>query len=129
MIKKRKFIIGGLAICLALLFLGYMGFMSGMTYYYEVGELLDQASSASGQTVRVSGLVASGIDRDGFDLRFTLLDNTGREASLPVAYHGVVPDSFGAGRQVVVEGKYADGIFEASAILAKCSSRYVPEKG
>jgi cytochrome c-type biogenesis protein CcmE len=129
MLKKRKFIIGGLVICLALFFLGYMGFMGGMTYYYEVGEFISQGGSADSQTVRVNGLVATDIERDGFDLSFTLLDATGSETSLPVVYHGVVPDSFGAGNQIVVEGKYTDGTFQASAILTKCSSRYEPEKG
>ncbi len=127
MIRKRRFIIGGLIICLAVAFLGYMAFMSGVTYYYEVGELLDQASSASGQTVRVSGQVAPDVEREGLELRFTIIDNTGRDASLPVVYQGVVPNTFKVGNQVVVEGKYtAGGIFEAEAILTKCSSRYVP---
>lgn len=126
MIRKRRFLIGGLIICLSVVFLGYMAFMSGVTYYYEVGELLDQASSASG-TVRVSGQVAPDVEREGFELRFTIIDNTGRDASLPVVYQGVVPNTFKVGNQVVVEGKYtAGGIFEAEAILTKCSSRYVP---
>jgi len=90
-IRKRRFLIGGLIICLAVVFLGYMAFMSGVTYYYEVGELLDQASSASGQTVRVSGQVAPDVEREGLELRFTIIDNTGRDASLPVVYQGVVP--------------------------------------
>ena len=129
MIRKRRFLIGGLIICLAVVFLGYMAFMSGVTYYYEVGELLDQASPASSQTVRVSGQVAPDVEREGLELRFTIIDNTGRDASLPVVYQGVVPNTFKVGNQVVVEGKYtAGGIFEAEAILTKCSSRYVPSE-
>ena len=131
MIRKKRFIIGGLIICLALVFLGYMAFMSGVTYYYEVGELLDQGGSITGQTVRVSGKVAPDVEQEGggLTLRFTITDNTGVDASLPVVYQGVAPDTFGVGKQVVVEGQYTnDGIFEAQAILAKCSSRYVPEE-
>lgn len=129
MIRKRRFLIGGLIICLAVVFLGYMAFMSGVTYYYEVGELLDQASPASSQTVRVSGQVAPDVEREGLELRFTIIDNTGRDASLLVVYQGVVPDTFKVGNQVVIEGKYtAGGIFEAEAILTKCSSRYVPSE-
>ena len=127
MFRKKRFFIGGLIICLAIVFLGYVGFMGGMTYYYEVGELLDQAGSIAGQTVRVSGKVAPDAKQEGLELRFTLLDNTGREASLPVVYQGAVPDTFKVGIQIVAEGKYTDsGTFEADSILTKCSSRYVP---
>ncbi len=131
MLKKKRFLIGGLIIFLAIVFLGYMAFMSGITYYYEVDELLDRGSSITGQTVRVSGKVATDIEQGngGLILRFTITDNSGVDASLPVVYQGVVSDTFGAGKQVVVEGQYTtDGIFEAQAILAKCSSKYVPEE-
>ena len=131
MIRKKRFLIGGIIICLAIVFLGYMAFMSGITYYYEVGELLEQGSSITGQTVRVSGIVAPDIEQEdvGLTLRFTITDNTGADASLPVVYQGVVPDNFGVDKQVVVEGQYTDdGIFEAQAILTKCSSKYVPEE-
>jgi cytochrome c-type biogenesis protein CcmE len=128
MFRKKEFLIGGLIIGLAVVFLGYVGFMGGMTYYYEVGELLDQANSIIGQTVRISGKVAPDAEQTSLELKFTLLDNTGRDASLPVLYQGAVPDTFRVGIQIVAEGKYtASGIFEADAILTKCSSRYVAE--
>jgi len=128
-IRRKRFIIGGLIICLAMFFLGYIAFMSGATYYYEVDELLDQGGSIIGQTVRVSGKVAPDVEQEveGLTLRFTITDNTGVDASLPVIYQGVVPDTFKVGNQVVIEGKYtAIGIFEAKTIITKCSSRYVP---
>lgn len=127
MLKKKKLIIGGLVLVAALVFLGYIGFMGGVTYYYEVGELLDEAGSHTGQTVRVSGIVAPDVARDGLDMSFTITDNTGINASLPVIYTGAVPDTFKVGNQVVVEGKYAaSGIFEAETIITKCGSKYEP---
>ena len=71
--KNKRFLIGGLILISALVFLGYVGFMGGVTYYYEVDELLDQTDSLSGQTVRVSGNVADDVERDGLELRFTIL--------------------------------------------------------
>jgi cytochrome c-type biogenesis protein CcmE len=125
--KNKRFLIGGLILISALVFLGYVGFMGGVTYYYEVDELLDQTDSLSGQTVRVSGNVADDVERDGLELRFTILDTTGSGASLPVVYSGAVPDTFKVGNQVVVEGEYtAAGIFEADAIIVKCGSKYEP---
>lgn len=129
MFKKKKFVIGGIIIVIALVFLGYMGFMSGASYYYEVSELLDLDNPVYGQALRVNGEVAPGIEQEagGLVLRFTLNDVTGRDVSLPVVYRGAVPDTFKVGNGVIVEGTYtADGIFEATAILARCASKYLP---
>ena len=125
---KKKFIIGGFFVGLAVFFLGYMAFMGGVTYYYEVGELLDQADTIAGQTVRVSGTVAPGVEKSGLEMQFVIVDNTGLDASLTVVYSGNAPDTFEVGNQVVVEGEYdASGFFQAESILTKCSSRYVPQ--
>ena len=128
MLKKKKYLIGGLILIAALISLGYFGFMGGLTYYYEVAELLDETASISGQTVRVSGNVADDVVRDGLEMRFTILDMNDSETSLPVIYSGAVPDTFKVGNQVVVEGEYnASGIFEAEAIVVKCGSKYIAE--
>ncbi|UCG54919.1 MAG: cytochrome c maturation protein CcmE, partial [Dehalococcoidia bacterium] len=112
----------------ALLLLGYFGFMGGLTYYYEVNELLDNAESISGQTVRISGNVADDVVKNGLEMHFTLLDISDNEITLPVVYSGAVPDTFKVGNQIVVEGKYTTGIFEAEAIIVKCGSKYIPEE-
>ena len=131
MLKKKKFLIGGIIIFLALAYLGYTGFMSGATYYYEVGELLAQGNSIYGETVRVNGQVAPGSleqESAGGILRFTIIDVDGEE-SLPVVYQGVVPDTFKVGNEVVVEGHLnSAGIFQAHTLMSKCPSKYVPEK-
>lgn len=126
--KHKKLLIGGLIIGIAVAALGYASFMNAGTYYYEVGEFLDKSQTLAGQTTRVSGEVSPDLNREGSGLSFTLLDMTGRTASLPVVFRGQVPNSFEAGRQVVVEGKLGgDGIFQASNIIAKCSSKYEPD--
>jgi cytochrome c-type biogenesis protein CcmE len=122
--KHKKLIIGGLVILIALVGLGYAGFMGGGTYYYEVGEFRDKGQSIAGQVTRVSGEVGSDIVTDDVTLRFTLLDMTGREDSLTVIYRGQAPNTFEAGRQAIVEGKLdAAGVFQATSIITKCSSR------
>ncbi len=128
MLKKRKYLIGGLILIAALIFLGYFSFMGGLTYYYEVGELLDETNSITGQTVRASGNVADDVVKDGLELRFTILDMSDSETSLPVVYTGAVPDTFKVGNQVVVEGEYTGGVFEAEAIIVKCGSKFIPEE-
>lgn len=128
MLKKKKYLIGGLILIAALIFLGYFSFMGGLTYYYEVGELLDETNSITGQTVRASGNVADDVVKDGLELRFTILDMSDSETSLPVVYSGAVPDTFKVGNQVVVEGEYTGGVFEAEAIIVKCGSKFIPEE-
>lgn len=44
--RRKKFVIGGVVILMALGFLLFRGFMSGATYYFEVSELLAKRNSA-----------------------------------------------------------------------------------
>ena len=129
MLRKKKFLISGIIIFLAIGYLGYMGFQSSATYYYEVNELLQQGSSVYGENVRVNGQVAPGSveqENQGRILRFTMTDIEGKE-SLPVFYQGVVTDTFKVGNEVVVEGQLnSDGIFQAYTLMPKCPSKYVP---
>ncbi len=129
MLKKRRFLIGGLIIFVAIGYLGYTGFQASATYYYTVTEIMDQGSSVYGENVRVNGLVAPGSveqEQGGLILRFTVSE--GNE-SLPVVYQGVVPDTFKVGNEVAVEGYLnSDGVFQANTILTKCPSKYVPER-
>jgi cytochrome c-type biogenesis protein CcmE len=51
--------------------------------------------------------------------------------TIPVVYHGLAPDTFTDGVDVVVEGRMGqDGTFRATTLLAKCASRYenAPDK-
>ncbi len=126
---RKKFLIGGIILFIALGYLGYTGFVSSATYYYEVSEFLEQESTLYDQNVRINGTVVPGSieqESQGLVLRFTIKD-VEQEATLPIIYHGAVPDTFKAGNDVVVEGKYTtEGIFEADTILTKCASKYAP---
>jgi len=127
-LKKKKFLFGGLIIFVALGYLGFVGFQSSAAYYYTVGELMEEGDSTYGQNVRVNGLVSpDSVEQDpgSFTLKFTMTEG---EKSLPVVYHGVVPDAFKAGSEVVVEGHLdSDGVLQSGIILTKCPSKYVPE--
>ena len=124
-LKRLKFIIGTVIVLFAVGFLGYQGFLYSATYYYTVSEFAEQQSSFTNENVRVTGNVTAGtIERQGSTLKFTMTDG---QNNLQVVYQGVVPDSFKAGIQAVVQGKLnPTGIFEASELLAKCPSKYEP---
>lgn len=125
---KKKFIIGGIIIFLAVGYLAYAGFNSSATYYYTISELAAQENYVAGDRVRINGQVAAGsIERDAGELvmRFVITEG---DDELPVYYKGVVPDVFQEGIDVVIEGFLdADGVFQADSILTKCPSKYAPE--
>jgi cytochrome c-type biogenesis protein CcmE len=126
---KKKFIIGGALIIIAIVCLIVLGLKNSATYYYEVGELLARGPSLAGKTVRVAGEVAPDIGHEVGTLRFRIIDISSQNATLPVVYQGQVPDAFQAGREIVVEGRYdSSGVFEASSIITKCPSKYQPEE-
>ena len=129
MLKKRKFLIGGVILFAAITFLGVRGFQDAYTYSYDtVSEFMVQADTSPGQTVKVGGLVAPGLveqDPSSNTMKFNLVDEG---VILPVVYRGAVPDTFKVGNEVVVEGRIdADGVFQADTVMVKCASKYVPE--
>jgi cytochrome c-type biogenesis protein CcmE len=61
------------------------------------------------------------------DVAFTITDGA---ADMPVRYHGIIPDTFVDGADVVVEGAMSgDGTFVANNMLAKCPSKYEAAEG
>lgn len=128
MLKKRKFVIGGLVILLAIAYLGYRGYAAGSTFYLEVDELLQQSVTIGQSATQVRGKVIPGtIRQEALSLRFSITDFETGQGTIPVVYKGVVPDTFKADAEVVVEG-YLDtnGVFQARKLMPKCPSRYVP---
>jgi cytochrome c-type biogenesis protein CcmE len=120
---RWTFVIAGVAIAGAILYLVLANTGKSAQYYMTVSELRACTSCAT-QTVRVAGVVAAdGLTRDNAHqiIHFTVKDDGG---TLPVEYGGVVPDVFKPGIQVVVEGHLTNGLFKASSLLAKCPSKF-----
>ncbi len=126
MSAKLKFVVAGVVLAVALGYLIFNSVSSSAEYYLTVGELQARVPAVYSQNVRVAGVVDGGsIERDARTgtLKFTAEDGSGK---LPVVYKGgAVPDIFGPGIQVVVQGKYTpEGTFQADNLLAQCPSRY-----
>ena len=79
------------------------------------------------ETFRIGGLVEEGtlIRGQGSVISFTVTDGG---ASVPVTYYGVLPDLFGEGEGMVGTGKYINGVFQASEILARHDETYMPSE-
>jgi len=92
-------------------------------------------SKLAGHTGRVSlvGKVVgsvTGQSHSATGMRFRVQD-IGGTASIPVVYHGSVPDLFRTGRDVVVDGRLRHGSFVAipGTLVTKCPSKYTPKQG
>lgn len=98
--------------------------------YFYLPEQMTAEPPAIGQAVRLGGMVQEGsieTQADGITVNFRV---TGNEQSVvPVTYSGILPDLFVEGSGVVAEGSLrADGIFEATNLLAKHDENYVPRE-
>lgn len=124
-LPQPKILLAATVLAAAVAYLITTAVQSTAVYYLTVGELVSAGPSVYGQAIRVAGNVVPGsIQRDtaSFSVRFEAEDESGR---IPVVYRGVLPDIFGDGVQVVLEGKYAPGgPFAANTLLAKCPSKF-----
>ena len=109
------------------LFLLYTSIAGGGTPQLQPSELKGRTG-----VVMLGGRVVgrpAGDARTRGGLRFTLRDPKGR-ASVPVVYHGTVPDMFRVGRDVALEGELRNGVFVGNrdTLVTKCPSKYVDGK-
>ena len=128
MVARMKFIIGGIIIVVALLWLGFVGFEESKAYYITVDEYRSMQESLLGKTIRLAGDVVPGsIDRSKPQMEFVIGSG---ESRIKVRYtgNGIIPDTFTDESKALVEGSIAeDGIFQARRIEAKCASKYEAE--
>jgi cytochrome c-type biogenesis protein CcmE len=113
--------VAGLTIA-ALLILN--AFRSNLVYFFSPTEVLEGKAPVD-RLFRIGGMVADGsVQRDGLKVSFVVTDNN---KTLPVTYHGILPDLFREGQGVVAQGKLtADRQFIATEVLAKHDENYMP---
>ena len=82
---------------------------------------------AATEIFRIGGLVEDGslVIGQGESITFVVTDGG---ASVPVSYTGIRPDLFGEGQGTVATGRYINGVFEATEILAKHDENYMPSE-
>ena len=80
------------------------------------------------QRLRLGGLVEEGsvVRAEGSAVvNFRVTD---MESSVAVRFEGLLPDLFREGQGVVTEGKFVNGTFVASEVLAKHDENYMPKE-
>lgn len=148
--SRFKFIIGGLLIVAAVVYLIASSTQATAQYFLTVEELNAKSTSLLGRNLRISGAVLGdtiAYDPQTLTLTFTIAhvpgDNKEIEAQgglskvlqaavedpgrphLKVVYHGPKPDLLRNEAQAIITGKLgADGVFEAEELLLKCPTKY-----
>jgi len=101
-------------------------FQSRIVFFFSPSDIARERP-ATGQVVRLGGLVEAGSVQKTGDGGTTTFNVTDLKSTVAVSYRGVLPDLFREGQGVVVEGAYAaDGTFDASEVLAKHDEKYMP---
>jgi cytochrome c-type biogenesis protein CcmE len=126
--KKRRIqvvALAAVALVVSSVLIGY-AMRDGINFFRSPSQLVE-APPTPNETFRLGGLVEEGtlIRGDGHEIRFSVTDGG---ASVPVVFAGVLPDLFAENQGMVGTGRYIDGVFQASEILAKHDETYMPKE-
>ncbi|TCS63256.1 cytochrome c maturation protein CcmE [Primorskyibacter sedentarius] len=126
--KKRRIQVVGVAVVALVLSTGLIGYAmrDGINFFRSPSQVMEEPP-APNETFRIGGLVEEGsLERGvGEQIRFRVTDGG---ATVPVVFGGVLPDLFAENQGMVGTGRYVNGVFEASEILAKHDETYMPKE-
>jgi cytochrome c-type biogenesis protein CcmE len=124
---KKRYLIGGGIIVLAVVYLITLSLGNSVSYYLTVSEFMDKADELYDTRVRVIGNIVDGSvqwNAEDVELKFAVTE--GGEA-LTVLYNGARPSGFEPGSDILVEGKLQpDKVFLADQLILRCPSKYEP---
>ncbi len=147
---RAKFVIGGLLIIAAVVYLIVSSTKANAQYFMTIDELKAKGSQVAGRELRVSGaVIGNTIQYDSANLKLTFDvahvpgDNKEIEAQgglaavlhaavadptrnrIKVEYNGVMPDLLRDEAQAIMTGTLSDdGVFHAQELLLKCPTKY-----
>ena len=126
--KKRRvqvIVLAVVALAISTALIGY-AMRDGINFFRSPTQVTE-APPAPTETFRLGGLVEEGtlVRGQGETVTFNVTD--GGE-SVKVAYTGVLPDLFAENQGMIGTGKYIDGVFQATEILAKHDESYMPRE-
>jgi cytochrome c-type biogenesis protein CcmE len=148
--SRGKFILGGLLILAAVIFLIITATQANAEYFMTVNELGAKGKSVVGQNLRISGAVIGSTikyDPQTMILTFVIAHVPGDTAAiqaggglaavlhtavtdatrarLTVIYNGPKPDLLRDEAQAIITGHLgSDGVFHADDLLLKCPTKY-----
>jgi cytochrome c-type biogenesis protein CcmE len=122
--KRLAIVVGALASLGIAAFFVLQALNSNIALFVTPSEVTE-GKAPKDRAFRVGGMVKMGsIVREGTTARFVVTDTV---KEIPVTYTGILPDLFKEGKGVVAEGRLAaDGMFQATQVLAKHDENYMP---
>ncbi len=147
---RMKFIIGGVLILAAVVYLIVSSTQASAEYFMTIDELKAQGQSAIGKSLRISGAVVGDTiqyDPQTLTLTFDVADVPGdnnvidaqgglaavlhaavidpNRSRIEITYTGPKPDLLKNEAQAIMTGQLgADGVFHADELLLKCPTKY-----
>ena len=147
---RAKFIVGGLLILAAVIYLIVSATQANAEYFMTVNEIESKGDTLVGRSLRISGAVVGTTiqyDPQTMDLTFEIANVPGDNAAiemggglakvlhtavtdptrtrLAIVYNGPKPDLLRDEAQAIVTGHLGeDGIFKADELLLKCPTKY-----
>ncbi|HAB38122.1 MAG: cytochrome c maturation protein CcmE [Tateyamaria sp.] len=126
--KQRRvqiILVAALTLGISTALIGY-AMRDGINFFRAPSQIMAEPPSPS-EVFRIGGLVAEGtlIRGDGELIRFDVTDGGG---TVPVVFSGILPDLFAENQGVIGTGKYINGVFQATEILAKHDETYMPSE-
>jgi cytochrome c-type biogenesis protein CcmE len=151
--NRTKFILGGILIAVAIIYLIVTSTQAAAQYYLTIDELIVKGDTMKDRDIKLSGAVLGETiqyDAKALTLRFTManvpadlneIEAAGGLAEvlhqavldpnanrMEVVYIGPMPDLLRHEAQAIVTGRLReDGVFEADELLLKCPTRYEDE--
>jgi len=147
---KMKFLIGGLLIVAAIVYLIVSSTHANAQYFLTVDEIYSKGAEVQNRDLRISGAVIGDsiqYDPQTLNLTFTIANIPGdnkeievqgglakvlhdavvdqNNRTLTVIYNGPKPDLLRDEAQAILTGKVGDdGVFHADELLLKCPTKY-----
>jgi cytochrome c-type biogenesis protein CcmE len=122
--RRLALVLASLAVVSLAVVLVLYALSDSVTFFYSPSDIKEK-NIAENQRVNLGGLVEAGsVDKsEPGVMKFVVTDGQGR---MNVRFQGVVPDLFREGQGVVATGRIQNGIFVATAVLAKHDENYMP---
>ena len=126
--KKRRIQIVSIAfvaLAVATILIGF-AMKDGINFFKSPTQVIEVTPNPN-EVFRIGGLVEEGTLLRGVGETISFYVTDGNE-SVSVKFTGLLPDLFEENQGMVATGRYIDGIFYASEILAKHDETYMPSE-
>lgn len=128
-LKKQRRIqvlaLTAVALTTATVLIGY-AMRDGINFFRSPSQVMEEAPQPN-EVFRLGGLVEEGsiVRGQGETVSFAVTDGG---ATVAVTFTGVLPDLFAENQGMIGTGRYVNGVFEATEILAKHDETYMPKE-